>query len=206
MLPPASCTGLAPIAGALCVELLASLLQYPQKNRVKPLGGRTDEWEGCTPSKLRTAEVPVAGSLSVAPQQQEGRGEGQQRQQVLQQQERGVEGQQQQQQRQQQQQDTGSDGQQQQQQQQQQDVGSDGQQQQQQQQHDLGAEGQQGEGTTAAAAEAAMAAAAETAAARTAKTAGTPPEAVGALGEVPHMLRGNLTGRTRQNLLFAHTL
>ena len=33
VLPPASCTGLAPIAGALCVELLASPLQYPQKTR-----------------------------------------------------------------------------------------------------------------------------------------------------------------------------
>lgn len=43
--------GLAPIAGALCVELLAALLQHPQGVAVKPVGGSA-EWD--VPKELQT--------------------------------------------------------------------------------------------------------------------------------------------------------
>mmetsp|Transcript_31027 Transcript_31027/g.80814 ORF Transcript_31027/g.80814 Transcript_31027/m.80814 type:complete len:884 (+) Transcript_31027:49-2700(+) len=73
--------GLAPIAGALCVELLAALLQHPQQVAVKPLGGSL-EWE----ANEHTQPRHVHGNLH-QPQQQK-----QQQQQQQQQQGRDLQG------------------------------------------------------------------------------------------------------------------
>ncbi|KAF5842096.1 hypothetical protein DUNSADRAFT_9355, partial [Dunaliella salina] len=48
--------GLAPIAGALCVEMLAALLQHPQKVAVGPLGGSL-EWEASEDSQPQQARA-----------------------------------------------------------------------------------------------------------------------------------------------------